>query len=336
MSTVAAEQVLVADRRRPAAWPRSPMTPVSIRAPTMTNSAREEGEGGPLDLRRGTSPVVRAGDGDQQRRRRAGRRCWARSAAPGAATNPAMTSARTTRPWTSRRRVADGLALVEAPCIRAARSVRRRSKDVAEHDPAQAEEHDQQHRDERARGGRRKSLKVRPARLAMMMFGGSPTRVAVPPMLEANTSAIRNGTGGQGEPVADQQRHRGDEQHGGDVVEQGGGDGGDDDQHGHHPEGPARARFTDQIARYSNMPVCFSTPTIIIMPDEQEDDVPVDARGWEKNAVSCVADRQHQPGAAEGGGDPVDLRSRSGRTCRRRRRPRVRPSRMLRQPVGRG
>ena len=31
--------------------------------------------------------------------------------------------------------------------------------------------------------------------MAMMMFGGSPTRVAAPPMLEANTSAIRNGVG---------------------------------------------------------------------------------------------------------------------------------------------
>ena len=41
----------------------------------------------------------------------------------------------------------------------------------------------------------RKSLKVRSARLAMMMLGGSPTRVAAPPMLEASTSAMRNGTG---------------------------------------------------------------------------------------------------------------------------------------------
>ena len=41
----------------------------------------------------------------------------------------------------------------------------------------------------------RKSLNDKPARLAMMMFGGSPTRVAAPPMLEAKTSAIRNGTG---------------------------------------------------------------------------------------------------------------------------------------------
>ena len=41
----------------------------------------------------------------------------------------------------------------------------------------------------------RKSLNVRSARLAMMMFGGSPISVAVPPMLEASASAMRNGTG---------------------------------------------------------------------------------------------------------------------------------------------
>ena len=43
----------------------------------------------------------------------------------------------------------------------------------------------------------RKSLKDSPARLAMMMLGGSPIRVAVPPMLEASASAMRNGTGGR-------------------------------------------------------------------------------------------------------------------------------------------
>ncbi len=42
----------------------------------------------------------------------------------------------------------------------------------------------------------RKSLNDRSARLAMMMFGGSPMRVAVPPMLDAIASAIRKGTGG--------------------------------------------------------------------------------------------------------------------------------------------
>ena len=62
-------------------------------------------------------------------------------------------------------------------------------------------------------------MNVRPDRLAMMMFGGSPIRVAVPPMLEAITSAIRNGAGRQPEPVADQKRHRRDQQDGGDVVQ---------------------------------------------------------------------------------------------------------------------
>lgn len=41
----------------------------------------------------------------------------------------------------------------------------------------------------------RKSLKVKPARLAMMMLGGSPINVAVPPMFDANASAIKNGAG---------------------------------------------------------------------------------------------------------------------------------------------
>jgi hypothetical protein len=41
----------------------------------------------------------------------------------------------------------------------------------------------------------RKSLKDRPDRLAMMIFGGSPIKVAAPPMLGANASAIRNGPG---------------------------------------------------------------------------------------------------------------------------------------------
>nr|CRL69347.1 hypothetical protein CPGR_01511 [Mycolicibacterium komanii] len=39
----------------------------------------------------------------------------------------------------------------------------------------------------------RKSLNVNPARLPMMMLGGSPIRVAAPPMLDASTSAMMNG-----------------------------------------------------------------------------------------------------------------------------------------------
>ncbi len=42
----------------------------------------------------------------------------------------------------------------------------------------------------------RKSLNVSPARLAMMMFGGSPMSVEAPPMLDASTSAIRYGCAG--------------------------------------------------------------------------------------------------------------------------------------------
>src|SRR5271163_72497 len=41
----------------------------------------------------------------------------------------------------------------------------------------------------------RKALKDRDLRAPMMMFGGSPTSVAAPPTLEANTSAINSGTG---------------------------------------------------------------------------------------------------------------------------------------------
>ena len=41
----------------------------------------------------------------------------------------------------------------------------------------------------------RKSLNVRPARLPMMMFGGSPIRVPTPPMLLAMAIATRNSSG---------------------------------------------------------------------------------------------------------------------------------------------
>jgi hypothetical protein len=38
-----------------------------------------------------------------------------------------------------------------------------------------------------------KALKSSPASEPIMMLGGSPISVAVPPILEANTSANRNG-----------------------------------------------------------------------------------------------------------------------------------------------
>ena len=43
----------------------------------------------------------------------------------------------------------------------------------------------------------RKSTKLSPARLPMMMLGGSPMRVDMPPMLEARISEMRYGAGGR-------------------------------------------------------------------------------------------------------------------------------------------
>ena len=116
----------------------------------------------------------------------------------------------------------------------------------------------------------RKSLKVRPARLPMMMFGGSPIRVAAPPMLDASTSAIRNGcaamsrrsqitnvTGatsmmmvtlsstGDAIPVININM----------TISR---------------KGLPRDRFAAQIARKSNSPVCLMIPTITIIPSSRK------------------------------------------------------------------
>ena len=111
-----------------------------------------------------------------------------------------------------------------------------------------------------------KSLKFSPARLAMMMLGGSPTSVAVPPMFDASTSAIRNGATGS---ASRSQTSRVTGAISRTVVTL-----------SSRAEaaavimismamtrkGLAFALFTDQMARYSKRPVFFSTPTIIIMP----------------------------------------------------------------------
>ena len=116
----------------------------------------------------------------------------------------------------------------------------------------------------------RKSLKVRPARLPMMMFGGSPIRVAAPPMLDASTSAIRNGcaamsrrsqitsvTGATSMMMVTLSST-------GDAI----------------PvininitisrKGLPRDRFAAQIARKSNSPVCLMIPTITIIPSSRK------------------------------------------------------------------
>ena len=116
----------------------------------------------------------------------------------------------------------------------------------------------------------RNSLKVSPDFEAMMMFGGSPISVAVPPMLEAMTSAIRNGTGGasiwshtsrvtgaisstvvtlssRAEATAVSTTSSA-------MIR----------------NGRPRARFATQMATYSKTPVCRSTPTMTIIPSSRK------------------------------------------------------------------
>ena len=73
-----------------------------------------------------------------------------------------------------------------------------------------------------------KALKSRPTCEPIRMLGGSPISVAVPPMLEAKISANRIRIGRHVELAGDRERHRHDQQHGGDVVEQRGEDRGGD------------------------------------------------------------------------------------------------------------
>ena len=47
-----------------------------------------------------------------------------------------------------------------------------------------------------------KSIKLKPAFAAMIIFGGSPINVAVPPIFDAKTSVIKNGTGSHSNSLA--------------------------------------------------------------------------------------------------------------------------------------
>ena len=67
-----------------------------------------------------------------------------------------------------------------------------------------------------------KSLKLRPTREPIRMFGGSPINVAVPPISDATHLSDEERVGPHPEMVADDERHRHDQQHGGDVIEKGG------------------------------------------------------------------------------------------------------------------
>ena len=112
----------------------------------------------------------------------------------------------------------------------------------------------------------RKALNDRPFRAPMMMLGGSPTSVAVPPMLEANTSAISSGTG----LIAKRSQ----------TSRVTGAMSSTETTLGRTAEASAMtsvsrimirsgeplARLTAQIAAYSNTPVWRRTLTMIIMP----------------------------------------------------------------------
>ena len=74
-------------------------------------------------------------------------------------------------------------------------------------------------------------VEERPVAEPIRMFGGSPIRVAVPPMLEPSTCAKRKGKG-QLELIGDDEGDRRDQQHGSDIVQPGGQHGGDQRQQG--------------------------------------------------------------------------------------------------------
>ena len=116
----------------------------------------------------------------------------------------------------------------------------------------------------------RKSLKLRPARLPMRMLGGSPIKVAVPPMFDANASAIKNGaapissrshtssvTGATSSTVvtlssnADANAVTSTSR----IMMR---------------SGEPRARLAAQIATYSKTPVCRSTLTMTIIPNSKK------------------------------------------------------------------
>ena len=92
----------------------------------------------------------------------------------------------------------------------------------------------------------RKSPNESPAAEPIMMFGGSPIRVAAPPMFEAKITPSRYGSGIHLEVVREVQEHGRHEQDRGHVVEQGRDDRREDHEEDEEPEravpgGPGRA-----------------------------------------------------------------------------------------------
>ena len=281
-----------------------PMTPVSMRPPIMTNRPAKKARVGHSTS--ASTSLVCAVEIATSRPAPSSATMLGAKSSTGWSTNPAMTRVSTVRPWASMRgsRIASRSLrsmTSAARCsswtnagrnITRARPIRTRTRTA----------------DSGARWTR-KSLKVRPARLPMMMFGGSPTSVAIPPMLEANTSTIRKGAAGRARRSHTSSVTGAIEQHGGDVVQQGRGGRGDDDEHHHHAEGPAAGSLDRPDRQVLEQPGAPQHSDDHHHAHEQEDDVPVDpgVHGVERRVGVGGADEEHQPGAAESGGDPVHL-----------------------------
>ena len=121
----------------------------------------------------------------------------------------------------------------------------------------------------------------------MMMFGGSPTRVAVPPMLEASASAIRNGA--TGTPSRSQTRNVTGATSSTVVTLSSTADATavTRTRMTMTRNGRPAARLTAQIARYSNTPVRCSTATMSIMPSSRKMTFQSMPASSEKNACSA-------------------------------------------------
>ena len=121
----------------------------------------------------------------------------------------------------------------------------------------------------------------------MMMFGGSPTRVAVPPMLDARTSAIRNGTGGT--PSRSQTSNVTGATSSTVVTLSSAAEATavTTTRMTMTGNGRPRAFLAAQIARYSNRPVRFSTATISIIPSSRKMTFQSMPDSSEKNACSA-------------------------------------------------
>jgi hypothetical protein len=121
----------------------------------------------------------------------------------------------------------------------------------------------------------------------MMMFGGSPTSVAVPPMLEAITSAIRNGA--TGTPSRSHTRNVTGAISSTVVTLSSAADATavTNTSRTITRNGRPRARLAAQIAMYSNAPVRISTATINIIPNSRKMTFQSIPDSSEKNACSA-------------------------------------------------